>query len=131
MIGEAPVGASIVCRGRYEWDGGNRLDSRSRVSVPPLSVVSPRLHEVCTACPPCAYQGAAVVPKLATMAAGKRKTPQKRKTKTRGGLVREVCYMYEDEAQALGRLADEERCSKSEIMRRALRAYLRIVGSGA
>ncbi len=43
---------------------------------------------------------------------------------TKGGLIRETAYLYEDEEKALERRAVRERCSKSEIMRRALRAYL-------
>jgi hypothetical protein len=39
-------------------------------------------------------------------------------------LVREVAYMHEDEAEALDKRAKKERASKSEIIRRAVRAYL-------
>ncbi len=46
------------------------------------------------------------------------------KTRTKGGLVREVSYLYEDESAALERAAQEKRCSKSEVVRRALREYL-------
>lgn len=45
---------------------------------------------------------------------------------TKGGLTRETAYLYEDEEIALEARAAKERCSKSEIMRRALRAYLGI-----
>lgn len=41
-------------------------------------------------------------------------------------LVREVSYIHEDEARALEERAKKERASKSEIIRRALRAYLGI-----
>jgi hypothetical protein len=41
-------------------------------------------------------------------------------------LVREVSYLHEDEAAVLAARAKKERCSKSEIIRRALRAYLGI-----
>lgn len=41
-------------------------------------------------------------------------------------LVREVSYVHEDEAQVLAERAKKERTSKSEIIRRALRAYLGI-----
>jgi Ribbon-helix-helix protein, copG family len=37
-----------------------------------------------------------------------------------------VSYLHEDEAAALEKRADRERCSKAEIIRRALRAYLGI-----
>jgi hypothetical protein len=37
--------------------------------------------------------------------------------------VREVSYVHEDEARALDERAKKERASKSEIIRRALRAY--------
>lgn len=48
------------------------------------------------------------------------------KYRTRGGLIRETAYLYADEEQALEDRAQRERCSKSEIIRRALRVYLRI-----
>lgn len=55
------------------------------------------------------------------------KTPrQRQKHTTKGGLTRETAYLYEDEEIALEARAAKERCSKSEIMRRALRAYLGI-----
>lgn len=44
----------------------------------------------------------------------------------KGGLVREQAYLYEDEERARQERADEERCSKSEVIRRALRAYLKL-----
>jgi hypothetical protein len=49
---------------------------------------------------------------------------------TRGGLIRETAYLYEDEERALEEQARRSRCSKSEIIRRALRAYLRLDSSG-
>jgi hypothetical protein len=49
-----------------------------------------------------------------------------RKHTTKGGLTRETAYLYEDEEKALEQRAAKERCSKSEVMRRALRAYLEI-----
>jgi Ribbon-helix-helix protein, copG family len=56
------------------------------------------------------------------------KTPEasreKRKLTTKGGLTRETAYLYDDEEKALEQRAKKERTSKSEIMRRALRAYL-------
>jgi hypothetical protein len=54
----------------------------------------------------------------------KPRTP--RKPFTGRGLIREVSYLHDDEADALERRADKERCSKAEIIRRALRAYLGI-----
>lgn len=50
----------------------------------------------------------------------------RQKHTTSGGLTRETAYLYEDEENALEERAAKERCSKSEIMRRALRAYLGI-----
>jgi predicted transcriptional regulator len=41
-------------------------------------------------------------------------------------LVREVNHLHEDEARALATLAEKERASKVEIIRKALRAYLGI-----
>ena len=49
-----------------------------------------------------------------------------RKHTTRGGLTRETAYLYPDEERSLEERAAKERCSKSEVMRRALRAYLGI-----
>lgn len=46
----------------------------------------------------------------------------------RGERIRECTYLHEDEALALQALADEERTSKAEILRRALRSYLDAVG---
>lgn len=53
-------------------------------------------------------------------------SPRTRKPFTGRGLVREVSYLHEDEAQALEQRAKKERASKAEIIRRALRAYLGI-----
>jgi hypothetical protein len=50
------------------------------------------------------------------------------KHRTQGGLTRETAYLYEDEEAALEECAHRERCSKSEVMRRALRRYLGIEG---
>ena len=49
------------------------------------------------------------------------------KYRTEGGLTRETAYLYDDEEDALELRAEKERCSKSEIIRRALRAYLGLV----
>jgi hypothetical protein len=49
---------------------------------------------------------------------------------TRGGLIRETAYLYEDEEKALEEQARRSRCSKAEIVRRALRAYLRLDPAG-
>ena len=59
--------------------------------------------------------------------AAKRTSPrQRRKHVTRGGLTRETAYLYQDEEEALERTAEKQRCSKSEVIRRALRVYLGI-----
>ena len=56
-----------------------------------------------------------------------RRPPKKRrKHVTRGGLIRETAYLYEDEERALEERAKRERTSKSEVIRRALREYLGI-----
>lgn len=52
--------------------------------------------------------------------------PEKRRHRTKGGLVREQVYLYEDEEEALEAAAKRERCSKSELIRRALRQHLLI-----
>lgn len=41
---------------------------------------------------------------------------------------RETAYLYDDEEAALEERAKRERCSKSEVIRRALREYLRLTG---
>ena len=56
----------------------------------------------------------------------KENTPKGRRHFAGTNLVREVSYMHEDEAQALDLRAKKERTSKSEIIRRAVRAYLGI-----
>jgi ribbon-helix-helix CopG family protein len=43
-----------------------------------------------------------------------------------GSLWREQAYLYDDEEKALAERARKDRCSKAEIIRRALRAYLEI-----
>ena len=52
--------------------------------------------------------------------------PKERRRFAGTNLVREVSYMHEDEAEALDLRAKKERTSKSEIIRRAVRAYLGI-----
>ena len=49
-----------------------------------------------------------------------------KKSLTRGGLVRVQSYLYGDEMAAVEKAAKRERCSQSELIRRAVRAYLRI-----
>jgi ribbon-helix-helix CopG family protein len=57
----------------------------------------------------------------------KREKPKApRKPFTGRGLIREVSYLHEDEARLLEARAEKERCSKAEVIRRALRAYLGI-----
>ncbi len=58
--------------------------------------------------------------------AGK-KSREKSRTRTAGGLVRETVYLYEDESDRLEAMAEQERCSKSEIVRRALRRMFKEV----
>jgi hypothetical protein len=50
-----------------------------------------------------------------------------RKSLTKGGLVRVQSYLYGAEIAAVERAAARERCSQSELIRRAVRAYLKIV----
>jgi hypothetical protein len=52
-----------------------------------------------------------------------KKQARERKPATARGLVREVCYLHPDE-EALAQRSETKIISKSEIMRRALRAYL-------
>ena len=76
-------------------------------------------------CPLCVYNGASVVPEvLYPLGMPTARKATKRRTATSRGLVREVAYLHRDEVEALARKAEKERTSKSEIIRRALRAYL-------
>lgn len=52
-------------------------------------------------------------------------TPMERQP-TKGQLFREVAYLHRDEAEAVERAAEKDRTSKSEIIRRAIRAYFEI-----
>ncbi len=61
---------------------------------------------------------------------GKKQAKEKPRTRSRGGLIRETAYLYEDEAARLEELAKRERCSKSEIIRRALRRMIEQETSG-
>ncbi len=45
---------------------------------------------------------------------------------TVGKLYREVAYLHQDEAEGLEKAAERLRCSKSEVIRRALRQFLGI-----
>jgi hypothetical protein len=44
----------------------------------------------------------------------------------RSGLLRVVGYFFPEEVEALDRAAEDKGCSRAEILRRALRAYLDI-----
>jgi ribbon-helix-helix CopG family protein len=50
----------------------------------------------------------------------------KRRSVTQGGLTRVTSYLYEDEIEAVEKAARRERCSQAELIRRAVRAYLKI-----
>ena len=61
----------------------------------------------------------------------RRISPDKRgPASNRGERTRECTYLHEDEAIALQAVADEERTSKAEILRRALRLFLEEMGHG-
>lgn len=76
-------------------------------------------------CPPCVHNGASVSPEvLYPLGMPTARKAAKRRTATSRGLVREVAYLHPDESEALEQRAKKERTSKSEIIRRALRAYL-------
>jgi hypothetical protein len=53
-------------------------------------------------------------------------TEKKRKPLTSHGLLKETCYFYEDELEEIAEAARRERCSRAEIVRRAVRAYLEL-----
>lgn len=46
--------------------------------------------------------------------------------RTKGGLIREVAYLHDDEDEALRRAAVRLRTTRSEVIRRALRQFLGI-----
>ena len=48
------------------------------------------------------------------------------RARTRGGLLRKVAYLYDDEADAIEEEAKRKRCSESEVIRRAVRSYLKL-----
>lgn len=48
----------------------------------------------------------------------------------RGQLVKVTSYLFEDEAEALEARVAQDRTSAAEVIRRALRAYLRVGGEG-
>jgi hypothetical protein len=58
--------------------------------------------------------------------AARQQGPPSRNRRTPGSLWREQAYLYDDEETALTARAKKDRCSKAEIIRRALRAYLEI-----
>lgn len=47
-----------------------------------------------------------------------------------GQMNREIAYLHDDELEALVQRAEDERCSRAEIIRRALRQYLGIRSGG-
>ena len=47
-----------------------------------------------------------------------------------GRMNREIAYLHDDELEALVKRAAGERCSRAEIVRRALRQYLGIWSGG-
>ncbi len=56
----------------------------------------------------------------------KDKDESRERARTRGGLIRKVSYLYDDEAGAIEIEADRKKCSESEVIRRAIRAYLKL-----
>jgi hypothetical protein len=52
--------------------------------------------------------------------------PPERRQPTKGKLFREVTYLHEDEEQAVEQAARKLRTSRSEVIRRAVRAFFGI-----
>jgi hypothetical protein len=52
--------------------------------------------------------------------------PSEIRTPDKGRLYREVTYLHPDELDGLVAASERLRCSKAEVMRRALRAFLGI-----
>lgn len=60
------------------------------------------------------------------MAAARREGGPSRQRRRPGSLWREQAYLYDDEEAALASRAKKDRCSKAEVIRRALREYLKV-----
>lgn len=56
----------------------------------------------------------------------KGKRPSEEREPDKGRLYREVTYLHADELDGLVEAAERLRCSKAEVMRRALRGFLGI-----
>ena len=41
-------------------------------------------------------------------------------------MIRKIAYLYEDEAEGLEAEAEAKKCSEAEVIRRALRVYLKL-----
>jgi len=56
----------------------------------------------------------------------KRERPSQKRKPDKGRLYREVAYLHPDELDRLVEASERLRCSKSEVIRRALRQFLGI-----
>lgn len=73
--------------------------------------------------PSSAYQGPSTPVRFLSAA---KKPPRARAKRLRdASLRREVAYLYDDESEAVERMAEEARCSKSEIIQRAVRLLMK------
>jgi hypothetical protein len=57
---------------------------------------------------------------------GDKGKPRQERRPDTARLYREVTYLHRDEEEGLVRYAEEERCSKAEVLRRALRKFLKV-----
>ena len=55
-----------------------------------------------------------------------KKDGEERRKAPRGQMIRRVSYLWPDEDEALRREAEEKQVSAGEVIRRALRAYLKL-----
>jgi len=57
---------------------------------------------------------------------GEKRPAKKREPMPGRRLYRESLYLHEDEMRAVEEHAQRQRCSKAEVLRRAVRAYFKI-----
>lgn len=55
-----------------------------------------------------------------------KKDQRRRPPGRKGAMIRKIAYLYEDEAEGLETEAERKKCSEAEIIRRSLRAYLKL-----
>ncbi len=54
------------------------------------------------------------------------KKQRRRPPGRKGAMIRKIAYLYEDEAEGLEAESERKKCSEAEVIRRALRSYLKL-----